>query len=366
MKAISDEKKRTHDLVAQDIKHKYFNDSLKIETGFAQERAEYHEEIATIQNRVYLSVIGFIILIASLFFVVNSNRRKKRLNLILSDKNVLIQEQKSIVDERNKAISDSINYAKRLQTAILPTAALVNEFLPESFLLFKPKDVVSGDFHWFESKEDTFFIAAADCTGHGVPGAMVSVVCSNALNRAVNEFNLRSTDKILNKTRELVIETFAKSEKNVDDGMDIALCSINKKTKKIIFSGANNPLWIVRKNEFISSNDTGNILKGEKVSLIEFKGDKQPIGLYENLNDFSRVEVDVNKGDMIYLFTDGFADQFGGEAGKKFKYKPFKQELLKIQALELSAQKEHLESLFDKWKGDLEQVDDVCVIGFRL
>ncbi|MBL4862725.1 MAG: SpoIIE family protein phosphatase [Crocinitomicaceae bacterium] len=372
IKAVSNEKRKTHALIMADIEHhletKQFNDSLIIQSDFALERARYNEEIAEIQNVVYLSVIGFIILGASLFFFVNSNRRRKRLNEILSGKNELIQEQKAIVDEKNKSISDSINYARRLQTAILPTTVQINEYLPESFLFFRPKDIVSGDFYWFEVSDDICFLAVADCTGHGVPGALVSVVCSNALNRSVHEFKIVQPKKILDKTRELVIDTFAKSGDAVADGMDISLMAINRRDQKVVFSGAHNSLWIIRDNAFILNDEQHqkHIFKGEKSSLIEFKGDKQPVGLYERMDNFTEQEIELKNGDTLYLLSDGFADQFGGKDEKKFKHVPFKRELLRIHTLSMEEQKEHLIKVFDAWKGELDQIDDVCVLGVRI
>jgi serine phosphatase RsbU (regulator of sigma subunit) len=326
------------------------------------------EEVAYAQNIIYLGVIGFLILIGSLFYFMTSNRRKNRLNEILSEKNNVIQEQKNSVDVKNKSISDSINYARRLQTAILPTAEQINEFLPRSFLFFRPKDVVSGDFHWFEQKGDAIFLAVADCTGHGVPGALVSVVCSNALNRSVNEFGLIQPKDILDKTRDLVIDTFAKSGDKVNDGMDISLISINKKTKKVLFAGAHNSLWIIRDNDKIGDEvyDEKRTLKGDDRTLIEFKGDKQPIGIYSVMTEFTEVDIDLKDNDILYLFSDGFADQFGGEKGKKFKYGLFKRELLENSNMTMEDQKGKLIKTFEDWKGDHDQIDDVCVMGVRV
>lgn len=370
LKAESDEKRRTHDLIAGDIKHqlktKNFNDSLKIENQFAQERAKHTEDIASIQNVVYLSVIGFIIMIVTLFIIINTNRRRKRMNELLSEKNELVQEQKEIVEEKNKSISDSINYARRLQSAILPTTEQVNEFFPDSFLFFRPKDIVSGDFYWFEQNGDICFMAVADCTGHGVPGAMVSVVCSNALNRCVNEFGLVKPNEILDQARQLVVETLGKSGEDVADGMDIALSAIDFKKKKVQFSGAHNALWLVRKNEDVGQlKDFVNHEK-EMYSLIEMKGDKQPVGLFDHMSAFTLKEFDFKEGDAIYMTSDGYADQFGGEHGKKFKYRPLKDEILSMQLMSMDTQKRQLERVFDDWIGEEEQIDDLCFIGFRL
>lgn len=372
LKELSDEKRRAQDLIAGDIKlqlqNKNFNDSIQFENNFAVERAEYHQEISKIQNIVYLSIIGFIILTVSLFIFINSNRRKRKLNDLLSEKNHLIYEQMAIVDEKNQSISDSISYAQRLQRAILPTRDEINKYLPDSFLFFLPKDNVSGDFYWFEVKGDLIFVAVADCTGHGVPGAMMSVVCSDALSRSMNEFKLDQPKDILDKTRELVIQKFEKSSENVSDGMDISLISIDLKKLSIVFSGANNPLCVVRRNDNFTNelNISDNITKGEYFSLIEFNGDKQPIGKYTHQNQFTQQQFELKKGDALYLFSDGFADQFGGSEGKKFKYAPFKRSLLEIQNISMIEQGKYLEKLFFEWKGDLEQIDDVSVMGIKV
>jgi len=191
----------------------------------------------------------------------------------------------------------------------------------------------------------------ADCTGHGVPGAMVSVVCHNALNRSVKEFGLERPDEILGKTRDLVIEQFAKSEEDVKDGMDIALCVLNKANNSISFAGANNPLWIIRKGTS---------------EINEVKGDKQPIGKYANNHPFTNHQIVLDEGDIIYFFTDGFADQFGGPKGGGFKYRTFKDLLIEGKGLSMKRQKDEINSRFESWRGEVEQLDDVCVIGVKM
>ena len=281
------------------------------------------------------------------------------------------EKQKEIIEESHKEITDSIAYAKRLQDAILPSLNEIAEGFENSFVLFKPKDVVSGDFYWYETAkpngQEIKYIAAADCTGHGVPGALVSVVCSNALNRSLNEFGITEPKLILDKARELVIKTFAKSGDGVKDGMDISLCSIEKNTLK--YAGANNPIWIVRKTEHLTEAEKSDpkTLYTDDLSLIEFKADKQPIGAHSgNQTNFSQTEIKLFPGDTIYLFTDGFPDQFGGDKGKKYKYKPFKSLLLNLYEFDCETQKERILKELDDWKGNLEQVDDVCVIGVRI
>lgn len=198
-----------------------------------------------------------------------------------------------------------------------------------------------------EQKGDTVLFAAADCTGHGVPGAMVSVVCNNGLNRSVREFGLTSPGEVLDKTRELVIQEFEKSEEEVKDGMDISICSITG--ENLLWAGANNPLWIIRKGE-----------------LIEFKPDKQPIGKYSAAKPFTTQNIQMEKGDYIYIFSDGFADQFGGPKGKKFMASKFKKLLMEIHLKPLREQKQILDQTFEDWRVNEEQLDDVCVIGVRV
>ena len=231
---------------------------------------------------------------------------------------------------------------------------MVKEYLQESFILYKPKDSVAGDFYWLESvaptgknKEPMVLFAAADCTGHGVPGAMVSVICNNALNRSVRENGLVKPGEILDKTRELIVEEFEKSDEDVKDGMDIALCSLLG--NKLAYAGANNPLWIIRNNE-----------------IIETKANKQPIGKFDNPLPYTTHTFDLQKGDAIYIFSDGYVDQFGGEKGKKYKAKAFRELLLSIQSKSMEDQQTIIDESFETWKGNLEQIDDVCVIGVRV
>jgi serine phosphatase RsbU (regulator of sigma subunit) len=305
-----------------------------------------------------------VLLVILVFLLFNRNKLKQKTNERLAAFNSELQVQKNLVEEKQKEIVDSINYAKHLQEAILPGETILKSELQKSgsdyFIFYKPKDIVAGDFYFFEKKNGVLFFAAADCTGHGVPGAMVSVVCSAALNRSVLEFNLTNTGEILNKTRELVLETFSKHDSGVKDGMDISLVAIEFDQAggsfqcSVKWSGANNPLWY-----FVKDTENTYVFK-------EIKADKQPIGKTESPKPFTQHELNLRKGDMLYLFTDGFADQFGGEKGKKFKYKQLNEVLAEICSLEMNAQKTTLEKRFDDWKGRLEQVDDVCIIGLRL
>ncbi len=259
----------------------------------------------------------------------------------------LKQKANLIIEEKNREIMDSINYAKRIQSAILPPEKVVKEYLSQSFILYKPKDIVAGDFYWLEHRDGKILFAAADCTGHGVPGAMVSVVCNNALNRSVREHGLTEPGMILNKTREIVVEEFEKSDEEVNDGMDIALCTLEDNI--LHYAGAHNPLWIIRKGE-----------------LMETKANKQPIGKFDNQLPYTTHIFELEKGDSVYVFSDGYVDQFGGEKGKKYKAQAFKKLLLSIQEKSMEEQKSIIDNTFESWKGNLEQVDDVCVIGVKI
>ncbi len=272
-----------------------------------------------------------------------------------------IEYQKIIVEKAHTEVGASINYAKRLQDAILPSFGEINQYIPQNFIFFKPKDIVSGDFYWFEKVGGNLFLAAADCTGHGVPGAMVSVVCANALSRCVKEFGLTKPSEILDKTRELVVETFAKSGEEVKDGMDISLVKLpitglaskeldNENPIKMNWSGANNPIYIKRK-------------EADAIEVV--KGDREPIGYTLKSTPFKNHEIDLHSGDTIYLFSDGLPDQFGGPNNKKFGYKQFRNILIENNGKSMNEQKQKLASALNNWisKGNDEQIDDVCIIG---
>ena len=298
--------------------------------------------------------IGLGLVVIFLLFVFNRLIITRKQKGLIEQQKAEVEQQKEVVElahdeleEKNQEIMDSIIYAKRIQSAILPPAKLVKEYLQESFILYKPKDVVAGDFYWMEQKNGKVLFAAADCTGHGVPGAMVSVVCNNGLNRSVREHGLTIPGEVLDKTREIVVQEFEKSEEDVKDGMDIALCSIEG--MKLQCAGAYNPLWIIRNGE-----------------VLETKANKQPIGKFEKPEPYTTHSFKLEKGDSIYIFSDGYVDQFGGEKEKKFKAKAFRQLLLSIQDQVMEEQKKSIDEAFETWKGDLEQIDDVCVIGIRV
>jgi len=337
-------------LIKQEYKYQYEKEHFADSLAFVQQqelnRKEHEVILEKEVNRRYLlySGIGFLCLLG--FVGVRGYLRKKKDHVLILKQKEEVDAQKHILTEKNKEITDSIIYAKRIQNAILPPDNSFDNWFQDSFIYYKPKDIVAGDFYWIEEVNNQLIFAVADCTGHGVPGALVSVVCHNALSRAVREYKLIKPGNILSKTREIVVNQFAKNDDNVKDGMDIAMCSIVDNT--LYFSGANNPVWIIRKGE-----------------LIEVKGQKQPIGKFEKSEPFQTSHVEVFSEDCIYIFSDGFADQFGGEKGKKFKSKNFKQLLISICNLPFDDQKKVINDTFKKWKGELEQLDDICIIGVK-
>lgn len=274
----------------------------------------------------------------------------KELEVKVKERTAEINRQKEEIEHKNDEIVSSIRYAKRIQEAILPPDSMVRQYLPDGFIFYQPKDIVAGDFYFLEHVGDLVIFAAADCTGHGVPGAMVSVVCSNALTRTVKEFGILDPGKILDKVRDLVVETFEKSESEVKDGMDISLCVLNRSTGELKWAGANNPLWCIRKN-----SDT----------IEEWKPDKQPIGKFAQQSPFTTHDIILKPGDCIYLFTDGYADQFGGEQGKKYKAGSMKKFFLSIAEKPMPDQSELSKENINQWMQGYEQIDDICLMGMR-
>jgi len=262
-----------------------------------------------------------------------------------------IERQSGKLEILYKHVTDSIRYAKRLQDAILPRNLFVKKLLPESFILFKPKDIVSGDFYWLNQKGNRVLVAAVDCTGHGVPGAFMSLVGNNMLNQVVKDNEVLDAGDVLNKLNILAAATISQKSEDgaIRDGMDLTMCIIDKEKMTIDFAGANNPLYFFRNGEYN-----------------EVKGDKFPIGYYsEEAKSFTNKRLKIEKGDTYYIFSDGYADQFGGPKAKKFMVNQFRTLLMRIHKLPLDEQKSILNQTIEAWRGGLEQVDDILVIGFR-
>jgi serine phosphatase RsbU (regulator of sigma subunit) len=305
-------------------------------------------------------IIGILILVLLAFsiraFLVKKkdnellNSQKKEIeikNETLNEQKIEIISQFHVIEEKQKEILDSIHYAKRIQGAMLANHEIINTNLPENFILFKPKDIVSGDFYWVTEKDDCFYLAVCDSTGHGVPGAFMSLLNISFLNEAVVEKNIAEPHEILNHVRNKLIENI--SQDGAKDGMDGILFCFNRKTNQVTYAAANNKPLLVSTDH-----------------IIEYPADKMPIGKGENLVPFTLHTLNFVKGDRLYLYSDGYADQFGGPSGKKFKYKALQAELLKVSNLPLSEQKVRMNEIFESWRGHLEQVDDVLLVGLKL
>lgn len=304
-------------------------------------------------------VIALLVLIL-LVFSVRAYAAKKKDNALLNaqkqeieQKNEILNTQKQeiehqmvLIEEKQKEILDSIHYAKRIQRALLAGKELIDNNLPENFILFKPKDIVSGDFYWMAERDDKFYLAVCDSTGHGVPGAFMSLLNISFLNEAVNEKNIQAPNEVLDHVRNRLIQNL--SQDGAKDGMDAILICYDKTTSQLTYAAANNKPVLINAN-----------------GMQEFPADKMPVGLGESTKPFELHSIQVKKGDALYLYSDGYADQFGGPNGKKFKYKMLQAEILKHAHLPFSEQMKRLDEIFENWRGQLEQVDDVLLVGMR-
>ncbi|MBT6030057.1 MAG: SpoIIE family protein phosphatase, partial [Crocinitomicaceae bacterium] len=303
----------------------------------------------------------------AVLFVIVSYYQIRISNIKIKRRNEKINQQNEIIEEKNQEIVDSITYAKRIQDAILPSSMISKE-LPNCFVHYQPKDIVSGDFYWMKTIGEKLLIAAVDCTGHGVPGGFVSMVGYSGLNRAVSEYQLTEPADILEKLSELVTESFDDgSNTGIKDGMDAAICYLDQTNLKLHFSGANNPLYIIRHNNKPLKSPSGELIEVKSLeALNEIKGTRRPVGSSDYKQPFVNKEIQLEKDDIIYLFSDGYPDQFGGPRGKKLMYKPFKRILLENSRLPMHEQKEKLELEFNSWSTGYAQIDDICIIGIKV
>lgn len=315
---------------------------------------------------IVLVIILFIFLIVfiSWYRTRKLNKYNKILELKVKERTAKLKSAYDEIEEKNKDITDSLNYAKKIQESILPNETFFSENFREHFIVFQPRDIVSGDFYFAEQSNNDLFVAVADCTGHGVPGAMVSMVCSNALKKAVKELKISDPGLILDQVGEMIESSFSVHGNKMRDGMDVALVKINKSKSTIEFAGANNPIWVFTQSRDLTeySNEINKI----KDDFWELNPNKQPIGIFAGRKKFNVVEIPYQTGDQILFFSDGFADQFGGKTGKKYKYSKMREFIYGIRNQDLNQQKIRLVQEFNNWKGSLEQLDDICLIGISL
>lgn len=295
------------------------------------------------QKIIILTVVLALLLVFGLvYFIWRIYRNKKRAN-------ILLQAQRDQIAYQKKHIMDSIQYAKRIQTAILPSLELFTHSL-DHFVLFKPRDIVSGDFYWAEEIDGKYMIVTADCTGHGVPGALMSMLGVSLLNEIIISKEIKRPDLILNELRDKIIEALKQEPGNIlKDGMDMTVCLLDRKKNLLQFSGANNPFYLISEGQ-----------------LTQIKGDSMPVAIHDIMNPFSLHQIELKPGDAFYTFSDGYADQFGGPAEKKFLIKNFRNLLLSIQDLPMIEQGNRLDEVFEDYRKELEQIDDVVIIGVKV
>ncbi len=324
---------------------------------------------STINYRFNLNFAHVIIIIVLIIYLI-IKRKDKRLKKSKAELERLVEERTAELKHKEQEITDSIRYALRIQLSIIPTQQRVKSLLPKSMVFYRPKDIVSGDFYWIESIEDEILFAAVDCTGHGVPGAMMSVIGLKSLTQAVQDKQISNPADILQFLDIAVNDTLRQSYDPgaVKDGMDLALCNINYKTLILQYAGAYNPLVIFRKNIASTYVVTNNRETFHGNDLLEIKSDKNPIGSNANgiADIFTNHTIQLQKDDCVFIYTDGYADQFGGPKGKKFKYNKLKDLLAENAHLNIDEQYNALDKSFKDWKGKQEQVDDVLVIGIKI
>ena len=323
---------------------------IKKDAEISKQQAETEKQ--NLQRNAF--IIGFLLVLILAFFIFRGYRQKQNANKLLEEKNILIENQKQLVEEKNIKITDSINYAKRIQQAILPSQELIKYCFPDSFIFFRPKDIVSGDFYWFSEKGDKLIFAVADCTGHGVPGAFMSMIGNTLLNEIVNVKNILEPSKILNELNKGIVNLLNQSSTDSttqDDGMDITIIAIDKTMQEMEFAGANHFSYLFNNSQF-------KTLKGDVFSIG---------GMFGRADiNFTSQKIKIEKGSTIYLFTDGFVDQFGGEKNTKYLSSRFETLLQSIEQTKMEHQKESLITAFDNWKADNKQLDDVLVMGIKI
>lgn len=377
-------KEKTKALTEMQVKYEAEKKQLQIEKMEKQKLLDQKTiEVQQAQNRkqliiIFSSIAGFIIVLVFSIIILRMFRQKREANILLAQQNEEIKQQKEkisaqrdlatnqrdLIIEQKQELTDSIHYAYRIQSAVIPSDEYISFLLSDYFILYKPRDIVSGDFYWLGKYGNKIVILAADCTGHGVPGAFMSMLGVAFLNEIINKENITSPADILNNLRDYIIKALKQKGKRGEskDGMDVAAITIDTENNKLEYSGANNPLYIVKSKKMKDESELNDELEG----LTEIKPNKQPVAIYEKMVPFTNHEINLQKNDTIYIFSDGYADQFGGPKGKKYKYKPFKRLLLENINKPMKQQKEILDKTFEDWKGELEQIDDVLVLGIKI
>ncbi|HTA82303.1 MAG TPA: tetratricopeptide repeat protein [Bacteroidia bacterium] len=350
-------KEEAKKLINAELSHEYEQKQQmeKLENEKKQAIADENARHESIIRNIYLTAFIIVLFLTGLLF--RNLTRIRKSNRIITEQKHEVERQKLIVDEKNKDITDSIKYASRIQRALLTTQEYIGKQVKEHFIFFKPRDIVSGDFYWAfkadASNNDLFYLACCDCTGHGVPGAFMSLLNISMLNESVIERKITMPDKVLNDIRDNIIKSLnpEKADTESKDGMDCVLSAFDLKNKRLHMACANNPVWIMRK-------------AGE---FVEINPDKMPVGIqYGDQKPFTLHTINLEEGDIIYMFTDGYADQFGGPKGKKFKYKQLQEIIIANAQKPMSEQKDILERTFVEWMGGLEQIDDMLVIGIKV
>ena len=328
--------------------------------GFISLNVNFSYELSLTHIVIFLAVVVF-----ALFKL-----RDKRLKTAKLELERIVEERTAALKHKEQEITDSIRYALRIQLSIIPTQQKVKSLLPKSMVYYRPKDIVSGDFYWVDSIDDEVLFAAVDCTGHGVPGAMMSVIGLKTLNQAVQDKRLSTPSDILQFLDIAVNDTLRQSydPSAVKDGMDLALCNINYKTLTLQYAGAFNSLVLIRKNIVSTYTPLSQREVFYGTDILEIKSDKCPIGSNpDGIADiFTNHSIQLQKNDCVYIYTDGYADQFGGPKGKKFKYNKLKDVLVANAHLNIDDQYNELDKDFNAWRGNQEQVDDVLVIGVKI
>ncbi len=357
---------KTKEIVRKELEFNFSKKQALQKLETAKKLAETNAESRKQRIIIIFSVIAMVVLLALLLFGIRQYRSKiaseKKLQYVNSDlnlKNYQLQEKSQIIEtqhntihQKNKEITDSIKYAQKIQTAMMPLKHEFAAYFKDSFIIFSPRDIISGDFFWVTSRNDKIIFATGDCTGHGVPGGFMSMLGVSLLNEIINEHDLTEPALILSRLRKKVITALRQKGLSGEqqDGMDMTICVLDKESLMLTYAAANHTLYIIKNGV-----------------LDEYKGDKQPVGIFGNdLKPFKQHQVQLQAGDLIYTFTDGLADQFGGPKGKKFKYKQLKELILMVKDQPLAAQENVIYKGFSDWKGNLEQVDDVCLIGIKV